>query len=65
MDNWERFNEASLPDKKAFYSILNMEDITGTDYIHANKVFKKFKLKHLGDIMICMCKVIPYACRCI
>ena len=26
-----------------------MEDLTDTDYIHANKVFKKFKLKHLGD----------------
>ena len=35
--------------KKAFYSNLNMEDITDADYIHANKVFKKFKLKHLGD----------------
>ena len=28
MDIWERFNEASLPDKEAFYSNLNMEDIT-------------------------------------
>ena len=26
-----------------------MEDITDTDYIHANKLFKKFKRKHLGD----------------
>ena len=25
-----------------------MEDITDTDYWHANKVFKEFKLKHLG-----------------
>ena len=49
MDNWERFNEASLPDKKAFYSNLNMEDITDADYRHANKVFKKFKLQQLGD----------------
>ena len=49
MDNWERFNETSLPDKKDFYSNLSIEDITDTDYIHANKVFKKFKLKLLGD----------------
>ena len=35
--------------EKAFYSNLNMEDITDTDYRHANKVFKTFKLKHLGD----------------
>ena len=49
MDNWERFNETLLPNKKAFYSNLNMEDITDTDYIHANKAFRKFKLKHLGE----------------
>ena len=24
MDNWERFDETSFPDKEAFYSILNM-----------------------------------------
>ena len=49
MDNWERFDETSLPDKEGFYSNINMEDITDTDYIHANKVFKEFKLKHLGE----------------
>ena len=48
MDNWERFNETLLPNKEAFYSNLNMEDITDTDYTHANKVFKEFKIKHLG-----------------
>ena len=25
MDNWERFNETSLPSKESFYSNLNME----------------------------------------
>ena len=49
MDNWERFNEALLPNKKAFYSNLNIKNITDTDYIHANKVFKEVKLKHLGE----------------
>ena len=49
MDNWERFNETSLPNKEAFYSNLNMEDITDIDYNHANNVFKKFKLKNLGE----------------
>ena len=41
MDSWERFNETSLPDKKAFYSELNLEDITDKDYAHAQKVFKE------------------------
>ena len=49
MDSWQRFDETLLPDKEAFYSNLNMEDITDTDYKHANKVFQKFKLKHLGE----------------
>ena len=32
MDNWERFDETLLPDKKAFYSELNLEDITDKVY---------------------------------
>ena len=49
MDNWERFNETSLPDKESFYSSLNMENIDDIDYRHGNNVFKKFKLKNLGE----------------
>ena len=49
MDSWGRFDETSLPDKEAFYSSLNMENITDIEYRHANKVFKKVKLKNLGD----------------
>ena len=48
-DSWERFDETSLPDKEAFYSCLNMEDITDVDNRHANIAFKKFKLKNLGE----------------
>ena len=48
MDNWERFNETSLPNKESFYSSLNMENIDDIDYRHGNNVFKKFKLKNLG-----------------
>ena len=49
MDNWERFYETSLPDKESFYSSLNMENINDIDYRHGNNVFKKFKLKNLGE----------------
>ena len=28
MDDWEKFNETTLPEKEEFYSNLNMEDIT-------------------------------------
>ena len=49
IDSWERFNEASLPDKEAFYSNLNMEDITDVDYKHAKRVFKNISNKNLGN----------------
>ena len=49
MDNWERFNETSLPSKESFYSNLNMEYIEDIDYRHSNNVFNKFKLNNLGD----------------
>ena len=49
MDSWERFEETSLPDKEAFYSSLNMEDITDIDYRHAKIVLKNLNYKNLGD----------------
>ena len=45
----EKFNETSLPSKKDFYSNLNMENIDDIDYRHGNNVFKRFKLKNLGE----------------
>ena len=48
-DSWERFDETSLPDKEAFYSGLNMEDITDVDQRHAKRVFKNLNNKNLGD----------------
>ena len=49
MDSWERFDETLFPDKEAFYSNLNMEDITDVDYMHAKRVFKNLSNKNLGD----------------
>ena len=49
IDSWERFDETSLPEKKAFYSELYLEDIIDEDYTHAQKVFEELKLKSLGD----------------
>ena len=48
MDSWQRFGETSLPDK-AFYSNLNMENITGVDYRHGETVFEYLINKNLGD----------------
>ena len=48
-DSWERLDEKCLSFKSEFYSNLTLENITDIDYRHANKVFKKFKLKNLGN----------------
>ena len=50
MDEWETFNETSLPKKEEFYSNLNMDNITDTSYMHAKKVCKYFEIKELGVI---------------
>ena len=47
IDSRERFDETILPNKKAFYRKLNLEDITDKDDMHAQKVFEEFKLKKL------------------
>ena len=49
MNSWERPDETSFPDKEAFYSSLNMEDITDVDHRHAKRVFKNLNNKNLGD----------------
>ena len=49
MDSWKRFDETSLPDKEAFYSNLNMEDITDVDCRHGKTVFEYLINKNVGD----------------
>ena len=49
MDSWQRFDETSLPDKEAFDSNLNMEDITNIDYRHGKTVFEYLINEHLVD----------------
>ena len=49
IDSWQRFDETLLLDKEAFYSNLNMEDITDVDYRHRKTVFEYLINKNLGD----------------
>ena len=49
MNEWEKFNVISLPEKEGFYSNLNMEDITDADYRHAKRICKDFEIKNLGE----------------
>ena len=47
MDDWEKVNETSLPEKEDFQSHLNMEDIIDADYAHAKRICKDFRIKDL------------------
>ena len=49
MDSWEKFNETSVPPKEAYYSELNLEDITNDDYGHVQKVLDVFEIKNQGE----------------
>ena len=60
MDSWERFDETSLPDKKTFYSSINMEDITDVDHRQAKRVFKSLNNKNFQIIIVYMFRVIHY-----
>ena len=44
---WEN-SMNQLPAKEDFYSLLNMEDITDADCMHAKRVSKDFEIKNLG-----------------
>lgn len=46
---WERFDEQTLPQKDDFFSFLNNEEITEEDYEHAQKVWREFEIKTLGE----------------
>ena len=43
MDDWEKFNQTTLPEKEEFYSNLNMEYITDAGYMHWKRVCKDLK----------------------
>ena len=48
IDEWERVNETSFPEKEDFYSNLNMKDITDVDYVRAKIVCKDLEIKSFG-----------------
>ena len=49
MDSWEKFGENTLPPKEAFYSNLNLENVSDKDYTHAQKAWDVLKIKNLGE----------------
>ena len=49
MDEWEKFNETSLPEREDFWSHLNLDNTTAADYAHGKKVWKDLEIKHFGE----------------
>ena len=49
MNSWEKFKENQLTPVEAFYSELNLSEISECDYDHAQNVWEGFGMKNLGD----------------
>ena len=49
MSSWDTFAETQLPPKEAFYSNLNMSNISNEDYQHAQHVWDAFIIHNLGE----------------
>ena len=49
MNGFEKFSERQLPPKKDFYSKLNDCGITDKEYKHAERIWKEFEIKNLGE----------------
>ena len=49
VNSWDQFNETQLPPINAFYSNLNMSSTSKEDYQHAQRVWKEFGIRDLGD----------------
>ena len=60
MNDWEKVNETSLPEKENFYSHLDVENTTDADYTHGKRIWEDFKINIHTNIMIFMFKAIHY-----
>ena len=49
MSSWDKFEETQLPPIEAFYSNLNMTNVSKDDYEHVQRVWKEFRIHKLGD----------------
>ena len=49
VNSLERLNDTSLPPKEAFYSKLNDEHISDSDYEHAQKVWETFGIQSMRE----------------
>ena len=48
MDDLEKFDKETLPEKKEFYNNLNFEHILEEDYNHGKRIYRELEIKNLG-----------------
>ena len=49
MDSFQKFSETQLPKREDFYSLLTDEETSESEYAHAEKVWKTFRIKNIGQ----------------
>ena len=49
MDSFQKFSETQLPKRDDFYSLLTNEEISESEYVHAQKVWETFGIKNMGQ----------------
>jgi hypothetical protein len=49
VNNWKKLEKTALPSKSKFYNSLIESDISEEDYAHAQKIWKRFNIKTLGE----------------
>ena len=61
MSSWDKFRETQLSPKEPFYSSLNMSNVSDDDYEYAQRVWKEFRMRNLGEYHNLRTDVIPLA----
>ncbi|XP_061193783.1 uncharacterized protein LOC133202021 [Saccostrea echinata] len=49
MDSIDKFREKCLPERSAFHSSIDDQDLSEADFYHAQSVWKTFEMSDLGD----------------
>ena len=49
MNDWEKSNKETLPEKNEFYNNLNLRYILEEDYNYEKRIYRDFDIKNLGE----------------
>ena len=58
MVNPDNLKNKELPDKKHFYNMLKLKDITDKEYKEVKNFYKKMKFKNIKEYLECYLKAI-------